>query len=227
MSDLGAFMVVSGNTDRMSEKGGNMRLHPVKDGLIPMPDERGMTVRDKGGNKLIDVNNPKTGYCVGVTSPLSISGRVVQASPITGGSGPDVRFDTESARFYELVRDVPNAPIGFVVRLTTDGDESLPCTRVRVIQGTSPLSAESAAKSTSPVRKALSVREANDEAAHAVLSAMGYEGEITPQVRDAALAMIEIEKASIARLVRKGSDDPTRPISGKRHRKSIMSKKSD
>lgn len=204
-----------------------MRLHPVKDGLIPMPDERGVTVRDKGGNKLIDVINPLTGYCVGVTSPLSIKGRIVPASPITGGSGPDVRFDAESARYYELVRDRATAPIGFVVRLTTDGDDSLPCTRVRIIQGASPLSKQNAAVSTSPVRKALSVREVNDAAAQAVLSAMGYDGEITPQIRDAALAMIEIEKASIARLVRKGSDDPTRPIRGKRHRKAITSRKSD
>lgn len=190
-----------------------MRLHPVKDGLIPMPDERGMTRRDSGGNKLIDIVSPDTGFCVGVRSPLSIAGRVVEADRIAGGSaksGEDVRFDAKSARYYELVRDAATAPIGFVVRLTTDGDESLPCSRVRIIQATRSIPAGSARKSTAPVRKKLSVREENDAAALAVLSAMGYDGEITPQIRDAALAMIELEKNTISRLVRNKKEDQKR-----------------
>lgn len=187
-----------------------MRLHPVKDGLIPMPDERGMTRRDSGGNKLVDVVSPDTGFCVGVRSALSITGRVVEAATIAGGSaksGEDVRFDPESARHYELVRDAATDPIGFVVRLTTDGDSSLPCTRVRIIQDTKPLSGRSARKSTAPVRKPQSVQEQNDAAALAVLSAMGYSGEITREIRDAALAMIELEKNTISRLVRNKKED--------------------
>lgn len=187
-----------------------MRLHPVKDGLIPLPDERGMTRRDKGGNKLVDVVDPDSGYCIGTRSPLTIKGRVVEAATITGGSGTDVRFDPESARYYELVRDAATEPIGFVVRLTTDGDDSLPCARVRVIQATKPIDVRKAGKSTAPVRKKLSVREENDRAAEAVLRAMGFEGKITPEIRDAALAMIEIEKNTIARLVRNAKEDRKR-----------------
>jgi hypothetical protein len=204
-----------------------MLLHPVKDGLIPMPHERGMTVRDKGGNRLVDVVDPQTGYCVGTRSPLSVKGKVMKAAPIQGGSGEDVRFDTDSARFYELVRKAPSDPIGFVVRLTTDGDDSLPCTRVRVIQATTSISVRKGRKSTAPYQKPRSVREENDAAAWAVLSAMGYEGEMNPQIRDAALAMIELEKGSIARLVRNAGDEsmPSHMV-GKR-KKSNKSRKSE
>ena len=184
-----------------------MRLHPVKDGLIPLPHERGMTVRDKGGNRLVDVVDPETGYCVGTRSPLSVKGKVMKAAPIQGGSGEDVRFDPDSSRFYELVRKTASDPIGFVVRLTTDKDETLPCTRVRVIQAVTPLKSRNGRRATTPMQKKLSVREENDAAALAVLTAMGYEGEITPQIRDAALAMIELEKGSIARLVRNEGDE--------------------
>jgi hypothetical protein len=192
-----------------------------------MPDERGMTVRDKGGNRLVDVVDPQTGYCVGTRSPLSIKGRVVPAAPIGGGSGPDVRFDTDSARFYELVRKAPSDPIGFVVRLTTDGDNSLPCTRVRVIQATTSISVRNGRTSTAPYQKPRSVREENDAAAEAVLHAMGFEGEITPLIRDAALAMIELEKGSIARLVRNEGDESVPSHMVGKSKKTRKSRKTD
>lgn len=207
-----------------------MRLHPVKDGLIPLPDERGMTRRDSGGNRLVDVVSPDTGFCVGVRSPLSIEGRVVEAAAIAGGSaksGEDVRFDHESARYYELVRDAKTDPIGFVVRLTTDGDDMLPCTRVRIIQATVPVSVQKGRESTAPVRKKPSVREENDAAALAVLSAMGYKGEITSEVRDAALAMIELEKNTISRLVRNAKEDRKRANAAVAREKKRLTGKSD
>lgn len=192
-----------------------MRLHPVEDGLVPHPDERGMTRRDIGGNRLTDVTNPISGMCTGVTSPLTPSGASVRpASPIGGGSGADVRFDPESARYYELVRSSKSAPIGFVVRLTTDGDESLPCSRVVIIQAEQSPGGKSERVSNAPVRKAPSVREQNDMAAKAVLSAMGYTGPITPEIRNAALQMIEIEKNTVARLER--AKRTTRPKGKKR-----------
>lgn len=195
-----------------------MRLHPVKDGLIPQPHERGMTKRDRAGNRLIDVVDPRTGFCVGVRSPLTVRGPVTMASPMSGGNGPDVRFDPSSHRYYELVRDAVTDPIGFVVRLVTDGDNFLPCSRVRIIRSTTAPSAESGRKSTAPVRKPLSVREQNDLAAKSVLSAMGYTGPFTPEVRNAALAMIEIEKNTAVQLRRNKSEEralrrqATRPL---------------
>lgn len=173
-----------------------MRLHPAKDGLIPMPDERGLTVRDKGGNRLIDVYDPTTGFCVGVTSPLTSTGMSVSTpKPPSSGHGADIRLDAESNRYYELVRKSDSDPIGIVVRLVTDADELLPCTRVRVIEAQPSASRESERKSTAPVQKSVSTRKQNNDAVRAILDSMGYKGKITPEMRKACLEMIEIEKA--------------------------------
>jgi len=172
-----------------------MRLHPAKDGLIPMPDERGLSVRDRGGNRLVDVYDPTTGFCVGVTSPLSTTGMsVFTPKPPSSGHGPDVRFDTESNRYYELIRESNSDPIGIVVRLDTDGDTPLPCARVRVIQAKPSASRKSERNSTAPVQKKPSVRKQNDEAVRAVLSAHGYKGPITPQIRKVCLELIAMER---------------------------------
>lgn len=202
-----------------------MRLHPVKDGLVPHPDERGMTRRDLGGNKLVDVVNPISGYCVGVTSALTPSGNSVRpASQVSGTtSGPDVRFDPDTARYYQLVRESKSAPIGIVVRLTTDGDDSLPCSRVIIIRGESSATGASERKSNAPVQKQLSVREQNDMAAKAVLSAMGYTGPITPEVRNAALQMIAIEKNTLQRLQYAKSTKPRKSRKPKKSGKSDSS----
>lgn len=173
-----------------------MRLHPAKDGLIPQPDERGLTVRDKGGNTLIDLHDPTTGFCVGVTSPLTSTGMsVFPAKSCGGGNGPDIRKDEQSERYYELVRSSHSAPVGIVVRLTTDEDALLPTTRVRVIQAAPSTNGKSERKSTAPVQKKPSVRSENNAAVKAILSAMGFKGKVTPQIRDACLAMIEMEKS--------------------------------
>lgn len=173
-----------------------MRLHPAKDGLIPHPDERGLSVRDRGGNRLIDLHDPTSGFCVGVTSPLTSTGMsVLTPKPASGGKGPDVRFDAESERYYELIRSRDSDPIGIVVRLDTDGDALLPTTRVRVVQATPSKDRKSERNSTAPVRKAPSVRKQNDDAVKAVLAGMGYTGPITPQIRKATLEMIAMEKS--------------------------------
>jgi hypothetical protein len=176
-----------------------MRLHPVKDGLIPLPAERGLNVRDRGGNKLVDTIDPKTGFCTGVSSPLTLpEGHVLTAKPPSGGSGQDVRFDSESARYYDLIRESGSDPIGLVIRTVADGDELLPCTRIRVVEAAASKSRTSERNSTAPVRnggRGVSVRTENDLAVKSVLAGMGYKGPITREIRIACLEMIAIEKA--------------------------------
>jgi len=55
---------------------------------------------------------------------------------------------------------------------------------------------DSSPKSALPekTRKNVSVRKQNDEAARAILAGMGYTGPFTKNIRDAALAMLEMEK---------------------------------
>jgi hypothetical protein len=173
-----------------------VRLHPAKDGLLPHPDERGMTRRDRGGNPLRDVTDHETGFCTGVTSPLLSSGLSVipHVSP-SGGVGPDTRFSAERQVYYDMVRSSETAPIGLVVRTTTDCDGPLPITRVRVVESSIPVTGDSVANCTAPVLKSVSVRKANDAAVKAVLSAMGYKGPITREIRKATLEMIALERS--------------------------------
>jgi hypothetical protein len=174
-----------------------VRLHPVNDGLIPGSDERTLIRRDRAGNPLIDVVDPTTGFCIGVRSNLTFRDgeSVLTPKSPSGGSGVDTRFDSESARYYDYVRKSDSDPVGIVVRLESDGDGRLPCSRVRVVKATPSLSRESERKSSAPVQKALSTRKDNDSAVKSVLSAMGYKGPITKEIRRATLEMIQMERS--------------------------------
>lgn len=189
-----------------------MRLHRIEDGLVPQPDERKLTKYDKGGNKLRDVVDPVTGMCTGVTSPLTVPDgtRIMNPTPVSGGkskSAPDVRFDPTREIYYELNRTRDSDPFGLVVRTVSDGDDPLPVTRIRVVQANVPGNGGKSGLPFTPV----SVRQQNNEAVKAVLDAMGYKGKITPEIRQAALEMIEIEKSAACPLVRKGKKKRTSP----------------
>ena len=167
-----------------------MRLHPAKDGLIPEPSERGLTIRDSGGNRLSDVVSPLTGFCTGVTSPMTIrpGQSVIDHKAPSGGkapSGSDVLFSTKERVYYEPLQ-VPNGGrVGIVVRTCDDSDGPLPSSRITIMTD----------ESTSVPGKRRSVRKENDEAARAILSAMGYNGPMTPIWRKMALDLLAREKA--------------------------------
>jgi len=185
----------------------------IRDGLMPMPDERGMKKVDRGGNRLVDVVNPETGYCVGVRSPLTVKDgvHVIDYVPPKGAPAPDVRLVPScpvSARPAVWAEFAPGAKVGKVVRLTTDEDESLPVSRVSkpapVRAGKSGKSGMSS-KSVEPdlrtdeekatdARNRENARIENDRAVRAVLAAMGYTGKITPTIRKTALEMIRMER---------------------------------
>lgn len=103
------------------------RLRP-DEGLVMQPDERTLRYRDRSGQKLRDVVDPKTGFCVGVTSPMESDGIAVRAAkPTSGGGQPLPELDSATGRWF----------VGedrLVVRTTLDGDR--PLTRTRLIKPT-------------------------------------------------------------------------------------------
>lgn len=92
----------------MSRRGG-VRLHPVKDGKInPSRHTESIRRTDIAGNKLVDVVDPESGFCVGVRSniesaPVNPAGCSTMRSGISGTpSGTlallatEIRVDSES-----------------------------------------------------------------------------------------------------------------------------------
>lgn len=72
----------------LSRKGG-IRLHPLRDGVIPLTTEARVRRRDIGGNLYTEVTNPSTGMCTGVTSPLTIEGGpVLEPTPVVPVRNP-------------------------------------------------------------------------------------------------------------------------------------------
>jgi hypothetical protein len=182
-----------------------MRLHPVEDGLIPLPDERGLRTRDKSGNRLIDVVDPKSGFCVGVRSPLDCGGQhVINPTPTSGATSaqykPYRKIDghyVDMSTVSELATDDPSVHYGLVVRLTTDGDDPLQKTRVRIITVEESNKSLSGKKSGKPAKSGSSgsVRKENDKAVREILDAIGWSQPVTPEIRRRVLSMLAIEKS--------------------------------
>jgi hypothetical protein len=111
-----------------------LRLGP-EDGVRRHPDERGVTLRDRGGNKLIDVVNPHTGFCVGVRSPMSSDGEIVRPARTVvpkkgrysemGDSGVPEKITRADKTVYVDFE-------GRVVRTCEMDDEALPVAYVNV-----------------------------------------------------------------------------------------------
>jgi hypothetical protein len=166
------------------------------EGKVPDPSGRGMTRTDRGGNRLIDVVHPETGYCVGVRSPLTFKAgeRVIPHKSPSGGAGSDVRFAGNREVWVELTEEARKSGQAKVVRLTTDGDGILPVTRVRVDEVGTPDEITKA----QIVRNQTDARNEREAAILAVLSGMGYDGPITRSVRSAVWSMIQAERNKYA-----------------------------
>lgn len=107
----------------LSRRGG-VRLHPIRDGVLRLPEERTLQMRDQCGNKLRDVTDPRTGFCSGVISPL-IGGQVNKG---TSGSA------TVEIKRALVIREgaVYLDEEGRVIRTEAMGDSPLPtCKRNR------------------------------------------------------------------------------------------------
>lgn len=117
-------------------------------------------------------------------------------------------FDATHEVYYDK-SDLPcTGGDGLVVRTVADGDDLLPCTRVRAVQfvvtdtpQVSPLSGKtSKPKLPEKTRKTDSVRSMNTQAVKAIMEAFGYTGRITPHMRRTCLELIALERATQAGL---------------------------
>jgi hypothetical protein len=112
----------------INRKGG-VRLHPVRDGLIPLVREVArVRERDSGGNVYTEVTNPSTGFCMGVTSPLTIEGGpVLIPQPVVPEHNPvrDAGLlpqrDQRTGTWY-----LGTGTNRRVIRTVADGDKVLP-----------------------------------------------------------------------------------------------------
>lgn len=97
------------NGPSINRKGG-LRLHPIRDGVIPLMREGRMVHRDSGGNVYQEITNPSTGMCMGVTSPLTIQESdkpVLIPTPVVPVDNPKrdagllPQFDLATGTWYE------------------------------------------------------------------------------------------------------------------------------
>lgn len=96
----------------------------VDEGLVPQPHERGLRTRDRSGQRLRDVIDPKTGFCVGVTGPMESDGTSVRAAKGTSGGGAPLPEYDPSTGLWTLGDQL------LVVRTESDGDAPLRKTRL-------------------------------------------------------------------------------------------------
>jgi hypothetical protein len=125
------------NGPSLSRKGG-IRLHPIRDGLIPLvanPDR--IKVRDQGGNSYTEVTDTSTGWCTGVTSPLTIPDgcKVLVPSPIVPLHNPkrdlSVTPQKDSQGNWYTRKNASN----HAIRTVEMGDEALPS----IVRGRAPV----------------------------------------------------------------------------------------
>lgn len=109
----------------MSTRGG-IKLHPLRDGVIPLTSEARVAHRDRGGNVYTEVTNPSTGFCDRVTSPLTIEGGpVLQSQPVVPTHNPK----SDAGLFPCRRGGVWMQGVGAgrrVIRTTDMGDEPIP-----------------------------------------------------------------------------------------------------
>lgn len=107
---------------------GGIRLHPIRDGVIPTcADPNRVKHLDRGGNTLTDITDPSTGFCMGVTSPLTIEGGpVLESTPVVPVHNP--KRDYGLVPQYDSATGVWWMGTGSnrrVIRLVSDGDQRL------------------------------------------------------------------------------------------------------
>lgn len=97
----------------------------IDEGLVPQPHERGMRTHDRSGQKLRDVVDPETGFCIGVTGPMESDGTIVRAAKGISASGPDLPERDEATGLWWVGDE------RLVIRTLDMGDEPIRVARLR------------------------------------------------------------------------------------------------
>lgn len=132
---------------------GGIRLHPIRDGVIPTVREARLRHRDQGGNILTEVTNPSTGLCDHVTSPLlevELLPPVFTARPVVPTKNP--KRDTSvlpqkapNGTWYQGTGNNKRA-----IRTTELGDKPLPLVAGRRTPGNRKGATSRASKAAAP-----------------------------------------------------------------------------
>lgn len=189
----------------MSRRGG-VRLHPVKDGVMLMPWERGIQTRDQVGNKLRDVINPRTGFCMGVVSPI-LGGQVNQ------GTSCSATVEVSRGMVERDNAGLYHDQDGRVIRTEAMGDCPLPTSKRNRDRstGTQTQSAGRSGRSSAASTRTPDMRNVpggtgrngsiTKADVHAFIKAMskGRPVQVTPQVYALAKAALEARRADAVR----------------------------
>lgn len=169
------------------------------DGLYPDVTERGLIHRDRSGQKLRDVVDPRSGFCTGVSSPMHNSGEAsVRPADGTSGGGEALPTRDPDTGLWWVGND------RLVVRTTQTPDGPLRTTRIVKAEdldeaGATPDERKAAVKAAraasrkpdSPRREANRGNRPSDREIREYLKNFtGYTGPITRQIRQAAIAVI-------------------------------------
>lgn len=113
-----------GKKVRHAFPGGRQLRLRIDEGLTPHPDERRLRLRDRSGQKLKDVIDPRTGFCTGVTGPMEPDGTCIRDAKPTSGAGTPLPTHDPITGAWWVGAD------RLVVRTTTTPDGPLHRTRV-------------------------------------------------------------------------------------------------
>lgn len=183
----------------LSRRGG-VRLHPIRDGSAPIGESlTGMRYRDRAGNKLRDVINPITGYCIGAESSLESAPRNPVGQPVQPGiSGTHTSY-TRSA-CLERREGFWTDEDGTVIRTLDMGESPIP--RSRVCTGTKTVKEPRVRRTGTPNGRSVPggtgaggrITKSDCEALIRVM-AKGRQVEITPaMLKDARKLLVALQK---------------------------------
>jgi len=163
-----------------------MRLHPVKDGVIPFDpaDRRPVATRDHFGQKLVD-HTDQNGFCTGAWSNMThgsdasvFPGGTVSGMPSATCPNIQTTVAPNGALVYydpaQVIVTDDGTTWALAMRTSEMGDGPLPVSRVRVAERTVDSDLED-----------ILIKDA--------LKRIGFKGRLTPGMRAAVLKMIQLE----------------------------------
>lgn len=178
----------------------------LDEGLTPQPDERRLRERDRSGQKLRDVINPKTGFCVGVTGPMESDGHTVRAAKPTSGAGPALpEYDAATGRWFVgedrlVIRttDTPEGPMSRtrIIKRDDEAYDSAP-THEKIKKSPKIRSNQAVRPAGDDKRRTRGPRYTDAQIKDFLREYLGWTGPLTREIRTAAIATM-IKHSTVA-----------------------------